>query len=135
VAQKSLLHPVGSWILAPHPNSLSEVGWTGLVRGQTWSIRPDRVFFAPPHDSPAADPLWWIIDYKSSHNSGLSFANVAEGDTFKSEHRGQHLNQLAVYADMLRGMQSQAAGAAAKTLRIRAGIYYPRLQLFDWWEA
>src|SRR5579859_5814750 len=135
VAQRSLLNPVGSWILAPHPNALAEVGWTGLVRGQTWSIRPDRVFFAPPLGSPASESVWWIVDYKSSHNSGPSFAGAAEEDVFKSQHRAQYQSQLATYAAMFRGLQEQSARIAPESMRICTGIYYPRVQLFDWWEA
>jgi hypothetical protein len=35
--------------------------------------------------------------------------------------------QLATYADVLRKLH----GADAP---IRAGLYYPRMLLFDWWE-
>jgi len=139
VAQQSLLDPTGGWILAPHFEAFSEAGWTGLVKGQTWSLRPDRVFFAPPHSSPAGEAVWWIIDYKTSRSSDSILADEAQRQAFLSAHREQHAGQLTVYAQMLRGLKSRELGGERDggpgPIRVFAGIYYPRMRLFDSWEA
>jgi hypothetical protein len=110
---------------------------TAKERGRFWNLRPDRVFFAPALDpeTPSAQeagsqPAWWIIDYKTSHASGADLKDVAKQQSFLSAHREQHLEQLAAYAQLLRGLRQHA-----EPLRIRAGIFYPRLQILDHWEA
>ena len=153
VAQQASIHPVGAWILAAHPEAASESRWTALAKqGPTrpmWNLRPDRVFFAPsdpivesliesfapetpPTPASALQPAWWIIDYKTSHPSGADLQNLAERQSFLSTHRQQHLGQLAAYAQALRSLREQHNG---ETVRIRAGIFYPRLQILDYWEA
>ena len=154
-AQQASIHPIGAWILTPHPDSEAESRWTGLAQvnpnektrdlGRPWNLRPDRVFFAPPaptidilepgtSSGPAAEtsPVWWIIDYKTSHASGADLKDASQRQSFLSAHREQHLEQLAAYAQVLRGLRNSGNG---ETLRIRAGIFYPRLQILDFWEA
>jgi hypothetical protein len=110
------------------------------------NLRPDRVFFAPrttelaPVDlqkpGPASgqnEPVWWIIDYKTSHAAGANLSEEADRRTFLATHREQHIDQLAAYAQMLRSLRKN--DPQALKLSIHAGIYYPRLQLFDFWEA
>ncbi|WP_263352534.1 UvrD-helicase domain-containing protein [Acidicapsa acidisoli] len=147
VAQQASTDPTGSWILAPHPQGDAEARWTGLVgpdaaggRGRQWNLRPDRVFFAeaPPSlesvaDSvPANEPIWWIIDYKSAGADGIDLVDDAAKQVFLRAQREQYKDQLAAYAQVLRSLH-EAKGE--QTTPIRTGIYYPRLQLLDVWNA
>jgi ATP-dependent exoDNAse (exonuclease V) beta subunit len=145
VAREASTHPTGAWILTPHPESAAESRWTGLVTGlaqaaqanaRPLSLRPDRVFYAPAmhqidRDQGNPEPAWWIIDYKTSH-PGAEFRDLATQQDFLRLHRQQHLEQLAAYAHILRGLRQHHA---AEPLRIRAGIFYPRLHILDDWEA
>jgi hypothetical protein len=151
VAQRSLMDPAGAWILAPHPEADAESRWTGMVRvgeASTSEIgkieahrlqrnfRPDRVFFASyagTTGTAASHPVWWIIDYKTSHAAGVDLSSEIERQAFLEAHREQHIGQLAAYAQVLRSLRGGGLGATA--LEIRAGIYYPRIQQFDFWEA
>jgi hypothetical protein len=149
VARQASIHPVGAWILTPHPEAAAESRWTALAKqgpvSPIWNLRPDRIFFAPSDpiieylnpETPltltsANQPAWWIIDYKTSHAAGADLQNLAERQSFLSAHRQQHLGQLAAYAQVLRNLRKQPNG---ETMRIRAGIFYPRLQILDHWEA
>jgi ATP-dependent exoDNAse (exonuclease V) beta subunit len=138
VTRETLLDPAGGWILAPHPEAESEVGWTGIISGKTWNIRPDRVFFAPSYDDPKGKALWWIIDYKTSYaNEGERGVRMDDerAQVFLEEHRERHAKQLAAYAQVLRGLKQGAASGPTDAIRVNAGIYYPVLRLFDFWEA
>jgi len=174
IAQQSATHPLGAWILTPHPESEAESRWTGLIQASlsqsspsqptTRNLRPDRVFLAPipltslpglielpdpesadPNSaSPEAitsttEPVWWIIDYKTAHRAGINRPGMnptgidpavnPEILSFLHTHRDQYGAQLAAYAQLLRGLRS------APALRIRAGIFYPRLQILHHWQA
>jgi len=86
----------------------------------------------------SAEPVWWILDYKTSHGSGANLNSVAGRETFFEEHRKQHEEQLAVYARVLRALQEAGAsgeGPEKPQPEIRLGIYYPRLLLMDWWKG
>ena len=144
IVRQSLTHPVGAWILTSHPEAAAESRWTGMSSAgeRHRNLRPDRVFFAPRAPDKASanhqiseqnEPVWWIIDYKTSHASGANLSEETERKAFLAAHREQHIGQLAAYAQMLRNLQ-QGAGTQVE-LVIHAGIYYPRLQLFDSWEA
>jgi hypothetical protein len=153
VARQASIHPVGAWILAAHPEAAAESPWTALAKqgpaSPMWNLRPDRVFFAPANpaiesatplhtvdpETPTASanqPAWWIIDYKTSHPSGTDIQDATERQRFLSTHRQQHLGQLAAYAQVLRSLREQHS---EENMRIRAGIFYPRLQFLDHWEA
>ena len=136
-AQQASAHPLGAWILTPHPHAQAEAQWTGFgpasgVRERPWNLRPDRVFFAPPWNEPEEEldiePVWWIIDYKTPK---ASFADEAEKLAFLRNHKEQFAGQLAAYAQVLRSLREEKDGA----IRIRAGIFYPRLLLLDSWDA
>ena len=166
IAQQSVTHPLGAWILTPHPESEAESRWTGLIQSipnqtsssqpTTRNLRPDRVFLAPlplnslsglielpDHRESAGsqsaasapdEPVWWIIDYKTAHRAGMNSPETdptvsPEIASFLHTHREQYGAQLAAYAQLLRGLRS------APTLCIRAGIFYPRLQILHHWEA
>lgn len=151
VAQRSLMDPIGAWILTPHQEADAESRWTGMVRigqigtseigkseaqMQQRNFRPDRIFFAPyagTTGTAASHPVWWIIDYKTSHAAGTNLSDEAERRAFLEAHREQHIGQLAAYAQVLRSLRG--SGLDTAELKIRAGIYYPRIQQFDFWEA
>lgn len=148
-ARQSYLHPVGTWILAPHAGALSEARWSGAVgplgRGGASGVRnlrADRVFRTaemPPVKEcgnagwePDSEPAWWIIDYKTSHAEGADLSKPGDRSAFLETHRRRHVGQLELYARVLRALH-EAAGEPS--LRIRAGLFYPRLGLFDFWNV
>jgi ATP-dependent exoDNAse (exonuclease V) beta subunit len=148
-ARQSSLHPVGAWILAPHDGALSEARWTGALGAAVAkagasgirNLRADRVFQTaemPPLDEcesaarePDSEPAWWIVDYKTSHAEGMDLSNPGDRSAFLETHRRRHLGQLELYARVLRALHG-AAGEPSS--RIRAGLFYPRLGLFDFWD-
>ncbi len=127
IARNAALHPTGAWITAPHPEAASEARWTGLVstpsgRLQPWNLRPDRVFLAS-QPSTETQPIWWIIDYKTSH---ADISSPGEEAQFLVSHRQRHLAQLETYARVLRQLRGP-------NTPIRLGLFYPRPLLFDHW--
>jgi ATP-dependent helicase/nuclease subunit A len=140
VARSGAAHPDGAWILAPHTDAISEGNWTGLIDGTLQNLRPDRVFLATQAEQPGQfldQSFWWIVDYKTSHASYPVSLNgqaaVKAKAAFLEDHREQHKKQLAIYAQLLRGMDIYSS--TPTPLGIRTGLYYPRLGLFDWWDA
>jgi len=125
---RAAAHPDGAWILSAHAQAQSEGRWTGFAKPgakQLAGLRPDRVFFAArPHEDA---PCWWIIDYKSADASEVD--DEAAVLAFLREHRARYAGQLEAYAHVLRGLYP------AETLRIRAGVFYPRLPRLDDWEC
>jgi ATP-dependent helicase/nuclease subunit A len=113
--------PVGQWILSPHADAASEVRWAGVVSGSLSTVRVDRIFRAGLTPQSDGDKAWWIIDYKTAH------ASVAEPAAAMPELRALFAPQLEAYAKILRNLH----GADAI---LRAGLYYPRMLLLDWWE-
>jgi len=150
IARQAATHPVGEWILSPHPSAGSETRWTGLLKSRQWNLRPDRIFFAPLSTYPGLDlnatvnasskdsPVLWIIDYKTSHASGGILTDAAEIDAFLAAHRDRHAGQLSAYAEVLRSLPDHgglgSTVTAASTV-VHTGIFYPRLGLFDFWPA
>jgi len=113
--------PMAQWILSPHAEAASEVRWTGIVSGVLTNIRVDRLFRAgltPLSEDPVT---WWIVDYKTAHAESPNM----EEDLPRL--RRLFAPQLETYARILRNLN----GADAV---IRAGLYYPRMLLLDWWE-
>jgi ATP-dependent exoDNAse (exonuclease V) beta subunit len=108
--------PYGKWILSPHAEAASEVRWTGVIAGALTNVRVDRVFRAGPVPLSDGNEAWWIVDFKTAQGG-----NVAQL-------RPLFAAQLEAYAKVLRNLH----GADAV---IRAGLYYPRMLLLDWWEA
>jgi ATP-dependent exoDNAse (exonuclease V) beta subunit len=113
--------PIGSWILSPHAGAASEAAWAGIVAGNLRSVRVDRVFRAGPTPGSDGNDCWWIIDYKTAHAGNLDPAQALP------EFRQLYAPQVEAYAGILRNLH----GADA---RLIAGLYYPRIPLFDWWE-
>ena len=115
------------WILQPHDEAESEAGWSGVVGGTLRTLRPDRVFraeFPAPETEPSSSDAmhpWWIVDYKTT----LGQENGQNIDL--AELRARYAEQLERYGDFLRRMKNDG-------VPIRAGLYYPRLGVFDHWE-
>ncbi len=108
----------GQWILSPHADGASEVSWAGVLSGSLHEVRVDRVFRAGSTPQTESDDCWWIIDYKTARESGTeSLLNL----------RALFAPQLELYARVLRNLHGNNAA-------IRAGLYYPRIPAFDWWE-
>ena len=115
------LDPIGQWILSPHTEASSEVRWAGVVDGSLHTVQVDRVFRAGPVPRSDGDDCWWIIDYKTAH------ADNADPATALPELRKIFTPQLEAYAEVLRNLHG-------KDSLLRAGLYYPRMLLLDWWE-
>jgi ATP-dependent helicase/nuclease subunit A len=113
--------PNGVWILSPHTDAQSEVRWAGFAAGSLRTVQVDRIFRAGTAPGADGDGVWWIVDYKTAHEEGLS-PHVA-----LPKLREEFAPQLEAYSDFLRKMH----GADAT---VRAGLYYPRLSALDWWE-
>ena len=121
VALAAVKDTVGRWVLDQHPEAAAEASWTGIIAGQIRSVQADRVFRAgaPLHDG---NDLW-VVDYKS----GVT----AETDDPAAIMRLRSLfsPQLEVYAQVLKHLYDD------DSLTVRAGIYYPRMGVFDSWIA
>ncbi len=111
----------GQWILSQHSEAASESGWAGMVSGDLRLVRVDRLFRAGLEPLLPGDGALWIIDYKTAHTDKLD-PNVA-----LPGFRTAFAPQLNMYADVLRNVNGP-------DLQLRAGLYYPRMSLFDWWE-
>jgi hypothetical protein len=113
--------PVGQWVLSPHADAASEVRWAGVVSGSLSNVRVDRIFRAGLLPQSEGEEAWWIIDYKTAHPDAPNPAAALPGL------RALFAPQIEGYAKILRNLH----GADAV---LRAGLYYPRMLLLDWWE-
>ena len=118
---KASNEPVAQWILSPHNDAASEVSWAGVVAGGLRTVRVDRVFRAGLDPLSEDENVWWIVDYKTAHADDLDPAAALP------ELRKLFAPQIEAYAHILRNLHGQDAP-------IRAGLYYPRMFLLDWWE-
>jgi ATP-dependent helicase/nuclease subunit A len=112
---------LAQWILAPHPGAASEARWAGVLDGEVRVVQVDRVFQAGPIPASSGTEVWWIVDYKTAHADAIS------PDSALPELRKLFAPQLELYARVLRGLHGEHA-------TVRAGLYYPRMLKFDWWE-
>lgn len=121
IALKVARDPIADWMLSPRVDAASEMRWTGVINGTIREVRVDRVFRAG--SEPLSDGVshWWIIDYKTAHTIDLDPSKIV------LQFRGQFEPQLKIYAEVLRKLHG------AK-INICAGLYYPRMLAFDWWE-
>jgi ATP-dependent exoDNAse (exonuclease V) beta subunit len=110
--------PSGGWILSPHAEAVSEVRWTGVVGGALTNVRVDRVFRAGSAPLADGDEAWWIIDYKTAQADSTDVAEL----------RALFAGQLEAYARVLRNLHGDDPV-------IRAGLYYPRMLVLDWWTV
>jgi ATP-dependent exoDNAse (exonuclease V) beta subunit len=122
VAHQATKDPVGQWILSPHAEAASEAAWTGIVADTLRSIRVDRVFRAGLEPQSEGQDAWWIIDFKTAHAGNLDPSVALPG------FRSLFAPQLEAYAVILRRLRG-------KNAPVRAGLYYPRMAMFDWWAV
>jgi len=113
--------PTGQWILSPHIDAASEVSWAGVIAGSLRTVRVDRLFRAGPTPQSDGETCWWVIDYKTAH------ADAADPAASLPVLRKIFAPQVEAYAQVLRNLHGDSAP-------IRAGLYYPCMLLFDWWE-
>jgi hypothetical protein len=118
IATRASLDGAGAWILSLHPDAESEVRWTGVVDGTLRTVQADRVFRAGETALSEGSGVWWIVDYKTANDD-------SRGALAKL--RGLFARQLELYASVLRKLHGPDT-------QIRAGLYYPRMLQFDWWE-
>jgi ATP-dependent exoDNAse (exonuclease V) beta subunit len=109
------------WILSPHDDAASEVCWAGVVAGALTTMRVDRIFRAGLAPTTEGKEAWWIIDYKTAH------ADAEDPARALPQLRKVFAPQIETYATVLRNLQG-------KDTVIRAGLYYPRMLVLDWWE-
>jgi ATP-dependent exoDNAse (exonuclease V) beta subunit len=109
------------WVLSPHPEAASEVRWSGVVSGMLTSVRVDRIFRAGLSPLVEGSSAWWIVDYKTAR------ADNPDPAAELPRLRALFAPQLVTYGRILRNLH----GADAV---LRAGLYYPRMSLLDWWE-
>jgi ATP-dependent exoDNAse (exonuclease V) beta subunit len=128
IAAQALTHalnasrdPMGQWILSPHPGAESEARWAGVIGSALDTVRVDRVFRAGLDPLSEGEEVWWIVDYKTAHGDNIDHAAALP------DLRKLFAPQLAAYARILRNLHGQ------DTI-LRAGLYYPRMLLLDWWE-
>lgn len=121
LAHEVSCEPLGQWILSPHVESASEARWAGVIDDGVRIVQMDRVFRAGAQPLLPGDEAWWIVDYKTAHAEG------ADPDKALPELRKLFAPQLEAYASVLRKLHGPDA-------RVCAGLYYPRLKKFDWWE-
>ncbi len=119
---RATMDPIGQWVLSPHAQAKSEAGWAGVVAGGLRLVRVDRIFRAGPEPILEGDDTWWIIDFKTAH------ANDIDSAAALPFFRSAFAPQLEMYAAILRNLHGTET-------RLRAGLYYPRMALLDWWEA
>lgn len=121
LAYRATQDPIGDWTLSPHADAGSETRWTGIVDQSIHTVQVDRIFRAGATPQAEGTSVWWIIDYKSAHPDALNPAEALP------RLRPLFAPQLEIYAEVLRGLHG-------RDIPIRAGLYYPRLLAFDWWE-
>jgi ATP-dependent helicase/nuclease subunit A len=124
--------PIAQWILSPHAEAASEVRWAGVVTGSITNVRVDRIFRAGLTPQSEFDQksdggqAWWIVDYKTTHADASELAAPDPAAALPSL-RMLFAPQLEAYAKILRNLHGPGTV-------LRAGLYYPRMLLFDWWE-
>jgi len=111
----------GQWILSQHADAASESSWAGIVSGNLRLVRVDRLFRAGLEPLLPGQDALWIIDYKTAHTADVDPSLALPG------FRSAFAPQLNIYADVLRNLHGSG-------IQLRAGLYYPRMSLFDWWE-
>ncbi len=121
IALRASQDPTGQWILSPHAQAASEARWAGVVGDTVHAVQVDRVFRAGAQPRSEGDEAWWIIDYKTAHADGLDPQKALP------DLRELFAPQVETYAGILRNLHCAEA-------RICAGLYYPRMGQFDWWE-
>ncbi|WP_109484551.1 UvrD-helicase domain-containing protein [Occallatibacter savannae] len=122
IAFKATYEQHGQWILSPHRESATEAGWAGTLSGTLHQIRIDRMFHAGVNPLSEGDDALWIVDYKTARVESQDSASAI------AALRKTFAPQLEMYASILRNLHGSET-------QIRAGLYYPRMTLFDWWDV
>jgi ATP-dependent exoDNAse (exonuclease V) beta subunit len=104
------------WIISSHADAASEARWTGLLDGKLRTVQADRIFRAGSEPHATGSDTWWIVDYKT-----------IESEAALPELRNLFQPQLNLYARLLRLLHGL-------DVQVRAGLYYPRMRVFDWWK-
>ncbi len=125
IAIEATQEPYGQWILSPHADAASEVRWAGIVKDQVRTVQVDRIFRVGDAALSESGNCWWIVDYKTAHADDLDKADLA---FVLPRLRSVFEPQLQTYAEVLRKLHGEDA-------EIYAGLYYPRMLLFDWWKV
>ena len=84
-------------------------------------MRVDRVFRSGLVPLLDGENAWWVIDFKTTH------WDVVDPAAMLPQFRAFFAPQLEIYAAVIRNLHGT-------DLAIRAGLYYPRMSLLDWWE-
>ena len=113
--------PTAAWILSPHQHAGSEQRWTGAIDGSLRTVQADRVYRAGHVPMSEGAEALWIVDYKTAYLDGVTPAEALP------RLREIFAPQLGIYAQVLRKLLGTQTP-------IRAGLYYPRMLQFDWWE-
>ena len=121
IARSASRDVLGQWILSPHSEAVSESGWAGIAGGDLRLVRVDRLFRAGLEPLQPGDDVLWIIDYKTAQ------AGKLDAQSALPEFRATYAPQLQAYADVLRNLHGPQ-------VQLRAGLYFPRMSLFDWWK-
>lgn len=119
--QAVLEDPQGRWLLFPHPDAQSEASWTGWLDGMLRTVRADRVFRAGSLPLSTGKEFLWVVDYKTTSYAGKDV------DQFLAAQRKQYASQLATYGHALQKIHGNA-------LRLRFGLYFPRLKRLEYWS-
>ena len=124
IALSATRDSIGQWILSPHADAASEVRWAGVIDSGMRTVQVDRVFRAGKTALSEDGDCWWIVDYKTAHASDLDGSSP---ETILPQLRTLFAPQLHAYAEVLRKLHGN-------DVQINAGLYYPRMLLFDYWE-
>jgi superfamily I DNA/RNA helicase len=117
--ENMLLDPEGRWLLAPHTAAASE---SALEDETGRHLRTDRTFFASDAPLASGEQTLWIVDFKSSENSGSDVA------AFLTAQKKLYAPKMLEYA------QTKRAQLGAETPIILA-LYFPLLPALIHWQA
>ena len=95
--------------------------WAGVVAGSLRTVQVDRLFRAGLDPLSTGEEAWWIIDYKTAH------ADSSDPTAALPQLREPLRPSWKPTPTSSRNLHGQDA-------TIRAGLYYPRMSLLDWWE-
>jgi ATP-dependent exoDNAse (exonuclease V) beta subunit len=124
IALQTTNDTTGQWVLSPHADAASEVRWSGIVNQDVRTVQVDRVFRAGTAPLSHDGNRWWIVDYKTAQTDDLANGGPAAA---LPRLRALFAQQLQAYAEVLRKLHGD-------DVQIHAGLYYPRMLQFDWWE-
>ena len=110
--QNAIASPMGRWVLAPRPGSLTEFPITHWEDGVAHSLRIDRIFPAGEKLGEAGDSHLWIIDYKSVDAGGR------DEDEFLRE-------QVKLYAPAMTRYAQAWRDLGRDPRPVRCALYFP----------